>query len=861
MKSRIGSKQFVIVALFTFVGVLSFGQGVSLTHYNVEDGLPSSEVYDVIQDEYGYIWFCTDKGLSRYNGYEFKNYDKNNGAPDNVVFNFFQCKNGEIWCTSRSLEVFRISGKEPIFTSYPYSSVVRDEGQNSPVQSLCVLPNQSVLFQLKSHSGFVEISNEGQPLKVSDHIDFKMRKSYLYVVKSAGSHPFYFTDTSNLYSNIFPDSQLEKLDQPIGHINNAATYLYQHKTGVFSDGTELYLKNEETTIKLDSQNNKEILTVGKLNEDVFWVSYFKGGVKLFSPDGKKLNHFLPSETVTKLFQDFKGNYWVSTLYNGVFLLKNTNVRYFDSSRGRRISSIASAKNDLYVGYVNGDVYALSNNDSLVSYYASKAHNKSTILHDAITNTTYFCSGHIFSTKSDFIKRNSSNYLALDDDRLLYGNASTLALEISNPTNQTVLFPRQKMHDVIVYNNRIYGGNTKGLFYVNKEDVSNVLSTSITTRIDDLNRINQYLVLGTNGEGVKILDENHLVVLTFNQSNGLRSNFVNQTYSENDTTLWVCTNNGLNRIQYNNNGFNMAYIDANDGLLSNEIWNLEIHNKKVFVGTQKGLNYLSLLTFNQLQEEDTLHFFTWNKTYVNGNAFDLLKKHDFTHNENTIDFHFEAISFSNKNNFWYRYKLEGLDVSWNITAERNVRYAGLAPGQYTLIIQAKGRSGDWKKNELRYSFEISPPFWSTWWFFGLMALLIVGIIYLFFKLRILRYNGDIVREILRLILQRLRNDQPFILIKDKGNQLKIHTSLIHFVKTNGNYLELHTPEKVYLIRSSINQFFESLPDAIEFIQVHRSYLVRVDKVNEIGTKTIVILNQDIPIGRKYANQIKLLKEFD
>ena len=38
------------------------------------DGLPSSEVYNIIKDRNGYLWFGTDNGLSRYNGYEFKNF-------------------------------------------------------------------------------------------------------------------------------------------------------------------------------------------------------------------------------------------------------------------------------------------------------------------------------------------------------------------------------------------------------------------------------------------------------------------------------------------------------------------------------------------------------------------------------------------------------------------------------------------------------------------------------------------------------------------------------------------------------------------------------------------------------------------
>ncbi|MCC6838432.1 MAG: hypothetical protein IT234_07845, partial [Bacteroidia bacterium] len=39
-----------------------------------EDGLPSSEVYQIIQDSKGYMWIGCDAGLYRYNGFEFKAY-------------------------------------------------------------------------------------------------------------------------------------------------------------------------------------------------------------------------------------------------------------------------------------------------------------------------------------------------------------------------------------------------------------------------------------------------------------------------------------------------------------------------------------------------------------------------------------------------------------------------------------------------------------------------------------------------------------------------------------------------------------------------------------------------------------------
>ena len=43
----------------------------AFTHFTPQNGLPSSEVYQVVCDQMGYLWFATDHGLARYNGYVY----------------------------------------------------------------------------------------------------------------------------------------------------------------------------------------------------------------------------------------------------------------------------------------------------------------------------------------------------------------------------------------------------------------------------------------------------------------------------------------------------------------------------------------------------------------------------------------------------------------------------------------------------------------------------------------------------------------------------------------------------------------------------------------------------------------------
>jgi len=68
--------------------------------YGVEDGIPSTEVYCAIQDSSGFMWFGTEGGISKFNGYEFTNYTTQNGLTDNTIFFLYLDFEGKIWYLS-----------------------------------------------------------------------------------------------------------------------------------------------------------------------------------------------------------------------------------------------------------------------------------------------------------------------------------------------------------------------------------------------------------------------------------------------------------------------------------------------------------------------------------------------------------------------------------------------------------------------------------------------------------------------------------------------------------------------------------------------------------------------------------------
>jgi DNA-binding LytR/AlgR family response regulator len=94
---------------------------------------------------------------------------------------------------------------------------------------------------------------------------------------------------------------------------------------------------------------------------------------------------------------------------------------------------------------------------------------------------------------------------------------------------------------------------------------------------------------------------------------------------------------------------------------------------------------------------------------------------------------------------------------------------------------------------------------------------------------------------------------FILHKD--HFLKIEINDILFVKANRNYCQLSTPEKAYRLSVPLRKIEDQLPGS-QFIRVHRSFLVNLNKINTLQEhgKHLTVQNYQIPISRRLRREV-------
>jgi signal transduction histidine kinase/ligand-binding sensor domain-containing protein/CheY-like chemotaxis protein/HPt (histidine-containing phosphotransfer) domain-containing protein len=99
--------------------------------------------------------------------------------------------------------------------------------------------------------------------------------------------------------------------------------------------------------------------------------------------------------------------------------------------------------------------------------------------------------------------------------------------------------------------------------------------------------------------------------------------------------------------------------------------------------------------------------------------------------------FSALHFAAPQRNRFAYRLAGFDQDW-IAADAGKRFAtytNLDPGRYTFQVRAANKDGVWSDAPASFEITVLPPYWKTWWFRMLVALLVVGIGYGIFRIRV------------------------------------------------------------------------------------------------------------------------------
>lgn len=122
-----------------------------------------------------------------------------------------------------------------------------------------------------------------------------------------------------------------------------------------------------------------------------------------------------------------------------------------------------------------------------------------------------------------------------------------------------------------------------------------------------------------------------------------------------------------------------------------------------------------------------------------NSIDFQRQSEFSHQENFLDFYLNKVSYVDRDNVSYTYKLEGLEDTWRQTRNEHVSFSNLAPGAYMMRVRPVVGDVPLSSKEISYSFLIKKPFWQRLWFLILSGVGVFGLMVLYQKYREARIN--------------------------------------------------------------------------------------------------------------------------
>jgi len=837
-------------------------------HYNVDDGLPSSEVYYTIQDSKGYMWFATDRGVSRFNGYEFENFSTGDGLCDNTVFLIFEDHQSRVWFATYSgcLSYFY----QDSIHDFQFKQELSEYLSPSPIIfSFHVDTMGSVHLGLYGDgritidtTGYIKGNN--QTGHNQDYVLTEIEsRPFCYLRKRESTHPMVCFIHDSIETS-FPISE-KLLFEHSGHITGLVR---ADGSSLVSIGSILF-ERKANGHGVHELHENPIISITEDSQEFLWIGYHQGGATQISADGES-TQFLKDKSVTAIYEDVEHGFWFTTLEAGIYYTSSVAFLSYLPEVASQIQSIncitGDGKNKIFAGCSNGLVVEIDSVEQLTYHYNSQINTDSTSTvmrlfyneqEDRLRVVSVNGNWWIQGTKiGQFDKRYNARVHLLKRNGDLLGGSYSGIQQLNEPGRGTAIISHrvQAMEEDI--NGNIWVGCADGLYKLREWKLHYMGSEHplYKNRIDDIVEVSPGEIwMATMGAGIVVHTKDTIFNIT--TSDGLSSNMLNSIFSF-EGTIWVASNKGLNKLEpIGQHQYSITNYSLMNGLSSNEINQVYVQSGIVWLATNRGIDRFDPAKLVKNPAYPEVHI---TGLKVNFKEVVLANDYSLAYDQNYLQIHYSGLSFTNAGRVVYKYKMEGLDTNWIYTTDRNVQYTTIPPGDYKFLVSASNRDGTWSTEPANLSIQIWPPFWQMMWFKALSWALVLLGIYTFFRIRILTYNQDVVQALLRLLLSKIRT-KKYLVVRIESGLVRINSNKILWLKASDNYVEVHTKKKTFLVRSTLKSLAEQIPDTEQFLHVHRSYVIRIDKVQNAMVNSVRINGVDIPIGYSHRDSLKIIKK--
>jgi len=741
--------------------------GYNFYTYNTKNGLPSNNINKVLINKDSSLWIATTAGLVHYDGKKFKIYNTQCGLPGNVIQDITLDAEGNVW-----------------FVCFEKAAVKLKDNKISIYDESChIQPGALYKIGTDSANNIVLANWGGMPFYIEKE---KTGRKFIQEVM-IHTKDLYLLNTARFGSDVNTAIYLDKKKRlwlgsytgGVAQYSKERSICYRPRTGMpwflfsaileDSKGKVWMGSGEGGVAKMDSSGflcytTKQGLTSNKIlcmmedSQKNIWIGTQDGGLNRIKPESFRNYSALDGLTdkgIVSLAVNKKGEVIIGSWGGGFYTFNGSTFRHYAGS-AIILSILEDHKANLFTT-IHGfgvDMYKPSTSDTCS--YDSLFH-----LSGIRNFNSYFSYSSTTPNKNEVWFGNADG---TGINRYLYSSFDRISRKEGLVNGKVTCMVHDQKGVVWIINQQAGISRIEGHKITHFTKANGLPSNEVNTLFIDSNND---LWLGTTAGVCKY---NGTTFNCIDSRDGLSSNSVTSIVEDDKHRLWLGTTRGLNVLipdPNQNKGYLIDYFLLQDGLKTNAFANHAVAydkiNNNLWWGTTKGALKLNLNNYNSQRQspptfltqvalmDEYVNFASLQDSiqkkvnYFNSDSSRLLNGIKYSellpfnnipvhlilpHNINTINFNFYAYHGNPAHRTKYRYRLIGYDDTWIHVNYPEAKFSNLDAGHYTFEAQAKLEGEEWGQ-ACNYSFDVSPPFWKTWWFRLLsLAAVVYGIILIF-----------------------------------------------------------------------------------------------------------------------------------
>ncbi|MBL7933889.1 MAG: hypothetical protein JNL60_18440, partial [Bacteroidia bacterium] len=689
-----------------------FAQNYTSRLFSVDDGLPDNYVYSTLQDEEGYLWVSTGKGLCRFDGQVFQSYPLEGGEENNIIYSGALDRNKELWFGTFDGKIYKLDKAKNKLKLYPR----RIEGS---VNKIVASELQSRLYFLSKGNGiYILENNRLEKIKNTENYEIKD-------IAEQDRNSLLLATTEGLLVVDIATKRivtLNKLNFQINQIQKLKTlpgryFISSAEHGFF----QVYLRDTVSEIEEHIQE-KDFPAVG-----FFFLEEFRDELFITCKDESFAVYNIKNRSLQRLDEDYfranaasifidrEFNIWVGTVGVGLYYLYRTNFDFIYVNNEPVFAMVQDRNKNSYYATNNGIfLYDQSGNPiKKVTRIGSKELGKVNALHldnedrlwiGTSENGLIVCNKDNFSNMpvefADIhpISINAITANGIDDEIQVCTNLAGVFSYRSGKLIRHLSVENGLLHNNIYYALKNKNGN---IYFATHHTGFNFLKDGKIYEIEIKDRklttdFNCFaedqegnMLIGTNGGGIYILNNEN--VRAFERNSEFESKYCKGLLFDKENNLWTILGEDLYKYYPKQKVLKKIIFDVNTRRsvdLNSFYMNRE---GDVFMCTGKYVVASKNIPASKSSTYPARSYLM--RIQVNDSVIKPATLLELPNGKYTMKFEYSALALKNSAQVAFRYMLEGRDAGWSeITRTRHIEFPNLTEGEYTFKVLAINSEG-------------------------------------------------------------------------------------------------------------------------------------------------------------------------